>query len=189
MSTDTKDLVQRLRLLQAEQLHGEASLYAECADTIERLTTELANERARGIHFCHADCTRDGCVNRRLRDELAALRASLAKEPAPVHQWRKTGTAPWWDGRPDNEDGGGPYETRTLYAGSPPADHIADASKLVSPLRQVHLTRDTSGACVVTLNGFEVIRDCGDIIDHVASPDWLAGFSVGAPPKGQGEKP
>ena len=33
-----------------------------------------------------------------------------------VPQWRSKGSSQWWDGYPDNEDGGGPYETHTLYA-------------------------------------------------------------------------
>jgi hypothetical protein len=33
----------------------------------------------------------------------------------PVHQYRKEHCADWYDGFPDSEDGGGPYETRTLY--------------------------------------------------------------------------
>ena len=47
-----------------------------------------------------------------------------AAQPAPVqepvHQWREKHSAYWYDGYPDNDDGGGPYETRTLYA-TPPA--------------------------------------------------------------------
>ena len=39
----------------------------------------LANEQARGIHTCNPGCTRDGCVNRRLREELAATQARLAR--------------------------------------------------------------------------------------------------------------
>lgn len=34
-----------------------------------------------------------------------------------VHQFRKAGAADWYDGHPDNDDGGGPYEVRTLYTG------------------------------------------------------------------------
>lgn len=33
----------------------------------------------------------------------------------PVHQFRKRNCSDWYDGVPDNDDGGGPYETRTLY--------------------------------------------------------------------------
>jgi hypothetical protein len=42
--------------------------------------------------------------------------AALA-QPAqePIHQWREKHSPYWYDGYPDNEDGGGPYETRTLY--------------------------------------------------------------------------
>jgi hypothetical protein len=37
----------------------------QAADEIERLRFDL-----QGIHSCHNDCTRDGCVNRRLREKL-----------------------------------------------------------------------------------------------------------------------
>jgi hypothetical protein len=67
-------------------------------------------------------------------------------------------------------------------AAAPAPDHIADASKLVAPLLSVHLTRDTSGMCVVSLNGFEVIRDNGDVIDHMATPSWLATYAAPAAP-------
>jgi hypothetical protein len=47
-----------------------------------------------------------------------------AAQPAPVqepiHQWRQRYSPYWYDGYPDHEDGGGPYETRILYA-TPPA--------------------------------------------------------------------
>ena len=34
----------------------------------------------------------------------------------PVHQFRAKHCSDWYDGHPDHEDGGGPYESRTLYA-------------------------------------------------------------------------
>lgn len=34
----------------------------------------------------------------------------------PVAQFRKVGCSDWYDGYPDHDDGGDPYETRTLYA-------------------------------------------------------------------------
>lgn len=55
---------------------GAASRDAEIAD----LKRELDNEQARGIHSCHPNCTREGCVNRRLRAELEAARAELEVE-------------------------------------------------------------------------------------------------------------
>lgn len=54
------------------QLHAYAIAYAN--QQTARLRTALENEKARGIHSCHADCTRDGCVNRKLRAELATAR-------------------------------------------------------------------------------------------------------------------
>lgn len=36
-----------------------------------------------------------------------------------VPQFRKWGCSDWYDGHPDHEDGGGPYESRTLYQAMP----------------------------------------------------------------------
>lgn len=47
---------------------------------------------------------------------LHELHAKYPQQHAQaVHQWRKPYAANWYDGHPDNEDGGGPYEVRTLY--------------------------------------------------------------------------
>jgi hypothetical protein len=51
---------------------GSASRDAEVAE----LKRELDNEQARDIHSCHPNCSREGCVNRRLRAELAAAIAA-----------------------------------------------------------------------------------------------------------------
>jgi len=48
------------------------------------------------------------------------LYAHPAPVQEPVHQWRQKHSPYWYDGYPDNDDGGGPYETRTLYT-TPPA--------------------------------------------------------------------
>ena len=49
---------------------------------LEDAQKELENERARGIHSCHDNCTQDGCVNRRLREELNTTRKQLAEAQA-----------------------------------------------------------------------------------------------------------
>jgi hypothetical protein len=50
----------------------------------------------------------------------AVKQALAAPVQEPVHQWRQKNSPYWYDGYPDNDDGGGPYETRTLYT-TPPA--------------------------------------------------------------------
>ena len=40
----------------------------------DRLRAELENEKARGIHSCHQNCTFSGCVNEKLRAEIDGLR-------------------------------------------------------------------------------------------------------------------
>jgi hypothetical protein len=54
--------------MKLDHCHREA-----CKQTIEALQRELANEKARDIHSCHNDCTRNGCVNRRLRERIEEL--------------------------------------------------------------------------------------------------------------------
>lgn len=56
-------------------LHGQADRDQRLTakdQRIAELEEQLENEQARGIHSCHPGCLRDGCVNRRLRDQLAA---------------------------------------------------------------------------------------------------------------------
>ena len=55
----------------ADQLHAHAA--AVSAADNAALKTMLADARAADIHSCHDDCTRDGCVNGRLRERIEAL--------------------------------------------------------------------------------------------------------------------
>jgi hypothetical protein len=75
--------------------HSDLSLADEAADEIIALRKELENEQARGVHSCHPNCAKDGCVNRRLRIEIAALQQELTKTEhqldttlAEVKMWR-----------------------------------------------------------------------------------------------------
>jgi hypothetical protein len=60
------------------------------------------------------------------------LQPSTPASGEVVAQWRRIGTAPWWDGLPDHTDGGGPYEERTLYAApsQPAADLVEENARL-----------------------------------------------------------
>jgi hypothetical protein len=78
--------IQRLQMALADTEALELGTAKRCdrlRAEVTRLQEELENEQARGIHSCHPNCTRDGCVNRRLRAELAAaLAACKAKDEA-----------------------------------------------------------------------------------------------------------
>ena len=63
----------------AKNAHEAAWAITNLIADLEEAQKDLENERARGIHSCHDNCTRDGCVNRRLREELAATRKQLAE--------------------------------------------------------------------------------------------------------------
>ncbi len=54
--------------------HLSLDLQTERAAVVA-LTRELANAKVNGVHSCHADCARDGCVNRRLRERVKVLRS------------------------------------------------------------------------------------------------------------------
>ena len=60
------------RLLRIYVSEG-ANYVQEAADTIDKLRAErdaLVND----VHSCHNNCTRAGCVNRRLRDALENIK-------------------------------------------------------------------------------------------------------------------
>jgi hypothetical protein len=61
--------------MQSHEWRGPHLLHERIAD----LERQLANEEARDIHSCHADCPRNGCVNRRLRERIEALEKQNAE--------------------------------------------------------------------------------------------------------------
>jgi len=69
----TTDIVERLRCFEHPNEEGEAVMQL-AATEIVLLRNDIANTRAIDIHSCHANCTRAGCVNARLREEVADLR-------------------------------------------------------------------------------------------------------------------
>jgi hypothetical protein len=63
------DITTRLRSIYVSE---GANYVTEAADLIECLRAErkaLVND----VHSCHANCTKAGCVNRRLRDALTHI--------------------------------------------------------------------------------------------------------------------
>jgi len=61
---------------------GAASRDAEIEYMRLQLTAAqdaLENEQAKGIHSCHADCTMEGCVNRKLRQQLSAAQETVTR--------------------------------------------------------------------------------------------------------------
>lgn len=64
----------------------------EAAAELDRLTRELADARAVDVHSCHDKCTMPGCVNRRLRAEVAGLRAEVAGLREFVEHVRRNGS-------------------------------------------------------------------------------------------------
>lgn len=89
-SDELRDL--RLSLV-AERDALKVELEAECEET-KRWLVKAQNERD---------------ARKELEAELERIKAN------PIIQFRKPYCADWFDGLPDHTDGGGPYETRTLY--------------------------------------------------------------------------
>ena len=96
MTTLSKAVQQALELLSV----GRVQL------AVDTLSTALEEPEPR--NQCGETCE---------RAKLCAICAQGIAEPEQkvVHQWHKRHCADWYDGYPDHEDGGGPYETRVLY--------------------------------------------------------------------------
>ena len=78
------DITERLRRIYV----AEGTNYVqEAADLIDKLRAErdaLVND----VHSCHNNCTRAGCVNRRLRDALESIvMASVALGHSAPHNF------------------------------------------------------------------------------------------------------
>lgn len=76
------DITERLRSIYVAE---GANYVQEAADLIECLRAER-NWMVNNVHSCHNNCTRAGCVNRRLRD---ALQLSLRWGDALTEQDRQ----------------------------------------------------------------------------------------------------
>ena len=67
----------------------------------------------------------------------SATLAALAQQAQPVHQFRRRLCAEWYDGHPDHEDGGGPYETRILYTAQQ-AQPVDEQAEFEASMREKH---------------------------------------------------
>lgn len=71
----------------------------------------VADERERvKAQMMHLTFERDSA-----RQAMQSMVSAPQQHAQAVHQFRTAGAADWYDGHPDREDGGGPYEVRTLY--------------------------------------------------------------------------
>ena len=66
------DITERLRRL---YVADGTNYVQEAADLIECLRAERKS-MVNDVHSCHANCTKAGCVNRRLRDALLMCRTA-----------------------------------------------------------------------------------------------------------------
>ena len=89
---------------------------------ITAVNEALAQPAQEPVAYCEIHYLPEPCAQ--CSKEHEGYNTPPAAQPAPVqepiHQWRQRYSPYWYDGYPDHEDGGGPYETRILYA-TPPA--------------------------------------------------------------------
>jgi len=93
-----------------------------------------------GTNIEHMDAVgdiEDRRITLSVHDLLSAFQELADAQPiqqveavGQINQWRKCGCSDWYDGFPDPEDGGGPYETRMLYAAQQPvAQQAGDVAR------------------------------------------------------------
>lgn len=63
--------------------------------------------------------------------KLDAALGQPEQEPVAVPQFRIQGCSNWYDGYPDYLDGGGTYETRTLYTTPPQLKPLSDEQTII----------------------------------------------------------
>ena len=97
----TNDITTRLRAM-SRYAHDDLSIGDEAADVIERLRIDM--------HSCHPDCSRAGCVNGRLREEIERLRQEYERLTAENRKLAKVlkaavelVCAPAWAGISDED--------------------------------------------------------------------------------------
>ena len=82
---------------------------------------ELADRFSEGWHDGIKIDASDIMLLSMAASQIEQSRSAPVQEP--VHQWQQKHSPYWYDGYPDNDDGGGPYETRILYT-TPPAQPV-----------------------------------------------------------------
>lgn len=63
-----------LKGMREEVVHYQKEFH-KTRDQLAAAQDALENEQAKGIHSCHANCMMEGCVNRKLREQLFEARA------------------------------------------------------------------------------------------------------------------
>lgn len=104
---------------------SEAQLWAEIARL--RFDLEKATESRKLAQQALYD------ARERFQKEVSARTSEISRllkerqDCEPIYQFRKAGSGcpEWHDGHPDPTDGGGPYETRTLYAAPPKREPLS----------------------------------------------------------------
>ena len=146
----------------AKNAHEAAWAITNLIADLEEAQKDLENERARGIHSCHDNCTQDGCVNRRLRDELAATRKQLAEALAKIAAVRKLCAG---DRAPNWTNDASVYSTRGYILDLTECEMSALQSAIaeaVEPYRKdaerwkelLSLLGDDSGPTIVKIEGW-----------------------------------
>jgi hypothetical protein len=63
-------------------------VWCERGKEVLELQQRLENEYARSVHSCTPQCTRDGCVNRKLREEMTNMGHRLEAIQSELNLWK-----------------------------------------------------------------------------------------------------
>ncbi|MES3022727.1 MAG: Lar family restriction alleviation protein [Pseudomonadota bacterium] len=113
-----------------------------CGSHSAKVYHDTSSDHRHDWNFCvSCDCGACGEDDKNSDEAIDAWNRRAAIEQhvsaAPVHQFRRWGCSDWYDGHPDHEDGGGPYEARTLFAARTPAAPVVDAEGLIALLESI----------------------------------------------------
>ncbi|WP_293371532.1 hypothetical protein [Nevskia sp.] len=93
-------------------LQEEMAAYDQLAGVSVKISTEDAEALRKALRKAMLAERGGGCC-------IQLIESTPAIPGNEVYQYRKQGCANWYDGHPDLDDGGGPYESRTLYTAPP----------------------------------------------------------------------
>ena len=88
-ANEMTDITERLRRIYVAE---GANYVQEAADLIDKLRAER-DQLVNDVHSCHNNCTRAGCVNRRLRERVKHLEQLVTDATYTLS------TARFWDGQ------------------------------------------------------------------------------------------
>jgi hypothetical protein len=131
----------------------EAARNVALEEEVGRLRAELDAKQAR-IDELMLEYEPEAMTDEQVK-AWGAAQAPVPEKQTAVRQFRKKGCSDWYDGLPDEEDGRGPYESRTLYAAPVPSIPPGTLDPLYKLLDYAD---ESDSACYSTLST-RLVRD------------------------------